>query len=970
MNDTLEARAFAIYDQSLDLDDGAAESFVTRRCGDDAALLERVRELRAASQSAAKAGFLDNPYPINVGSVAPEFTPSSFVGKQIGSYQLVRELGEGGFGKVYLAEQQDPVKRLVALKVLRGSLCDDTFLRRFEAERQVLALLSHPNIAQIFDAATTEAGDPYFAMEYVPGVPITQYCDERRLSIRERLGLFVRVCSAIQHAHQKGIIHRDIKPANVLVTDVDDIAQPKIIDFGIAKVLDLDFESYTLDTQAGGLLGSPAYMSPEQVSQSRVALDTRSDIYALGVLLYELLTGRTPFQFKNASLVDTLNQVLQSDPMPPSHQVTSQRLEQVADLRKMSSTTALARVLRPDVDAVVLKALAKNPERRYASALHFSADIQRYLSFEPVTAAPFGLTYRAGKFVRRHKLAVLGALAVTVTLVAGLVGTGTGLVRARQAEQAASEAATNAQRTIALMQDFLTAPDPREQGPDLKVVDMLRSFEPQLATLIDQPEIHASLLQTYGLTYRSLGLQAEALKFAQRSAAVRQTNLGNQHVDTMASTHLAAQLNGELGNHEQAWASLLELRRDALAVDSARRFVLEIDNSLARIAYLSGEHEQARLAYEAVVADRTELLGPEHSATLNSMAGLSVVYSALGEQQNAIDVARSVLDLRSDSLGSDHPDTLEARAALAYALGEGGRYQDALSIHEQVLQGRSRVLGSNHRKTLLSRTNVAWLLDRLGQHQKARILNEETLALQRQSLGEAHPDLYATMSNLATNLNALGKTEEAEPLMLEVVTGRSSLLGAQHPTTLTAKNDLVVLYARQQRYAEAETLIREVLQGRLETVGADHPGTLTAMNNLTWLLTQRGGWEEAEALGRQVVEKRSSLLGAEHPSSLSAKSTLAATLNLAGKPDEALPLVREVWEARKRVLGKSHVDTLTAASSVAEILFETGALTEGSRLMQRSLIELEQALGKDHRKVREAREIMEKWQGEIPAPPT
>lgn len=969
MNSSLEARAFAIYDRSLEFDAEAAEAYVQQSCENDAALLREVQKLRTASEQAVRAGFLDEPFPINAGNVAAELEPPVEL-RKIGHYQLIRELGAGGFGKVYLAEQQSPVKRMVALKVLRGSLCDDTFLRRFEAERQVLALLSHPNVAQIFDAATTKEGNPYFAMEYVPGVPITQYCDKRSLTIEQRLNLFTRVCSAMQHAHQKGIIHRDIKPANILVAEVDETAQPKVIDFGIAKVLDLDFEGYTLNTQAGGLLGSPAYMSPEQVSQSRVAIDTRSDIYALGVLLYELLTGQTPFQFKNKSLVETLNQVLQTDPLPPSALVAKQQLERVAHHRKQSTPATLARTLRKDIDAIVLKALAKNPERRYASAIHFSADIKRYLSHQPVSAAPLNATYRAGKFIRRHRVAVFGALALALTLIVGLAGTASGLIRARQAETAASQAAANAQRTIALMQDFLAAPDPREQGPNLKVVDMVESFEPELAKLVDQPEIHASLLLTYGITYRSMGMQAKALEFARQSASLRQTHLGNLHADTMESRHLAAQLTGELGDHAEAHSLLTQLRADALVVDADSQLVVEIDDSLARALYLSGQYEEARMAYALLVDRRSEQLGIQHPDTLKSMSGLSLAYSSLGDGENATHVAREVFAIRAQSLGKQHPDTLDARSALAYALGEGGKYQEALTLHEQVLQDRVDVLGPHHQSTLASRVNVAWLMSSLGRHEDARDFNEQTLILQQEALGDDHPDLYSTMSNLATNLVALGNTEDAEPLMQKVVAGRTAILGEQHPTTLTAKNDLMVVYARQSRFSEAEALIREVIEARLNGVGENHPGTLTAMNNLTWLLTRRGAHEEAEELGRTVVEKSLTLNGADHPRTLSSQSNLAATLNRNGKHDEALELIKVVHETRERVLGKSHVDTLRASASLAEILFETGALAEAKTLMESAINQLEQALGSEHRRVIEAREILQKWQNGTHSSPT
>ena len=415
----------AIFEVARNIDSTEArETYIHQMCGEDLALEQRVKALLQAYEESES--FLESP-PSELELAATRFEPvSEQVGTQIGPFKLLQQIGEGGMGIVYMAEQTVPVQRRVALKIIKPGMDTRTVIARFEAERQALAMMDHPNIARVLDAGTTKSGHPYFVMELVKGVPITQYCDDHQLTPRQRLQLFIPVCQAVQHAHQKGIIHRDLKPSNVLVTQYDDRPVPKVIDFGVAKAIENRLTEKTMFTELGQMIGTVDYMSPEQTKLNQLDIDTRSDIYSLGVMLYELLTGNPPFdrtRLRNAAIDEVMRIIREEDPPKPSVRLsTVETLPSVAANRHIEPRE-LTRQLRGEVDWIVMKALEKDRTRRYDTANGLADDVRRYLDDEPVLACPPSTGYRLRKFAIRNKVAILTSSVVLAALIAGFIGT-------------------------------------------------------------------------------------------------------------------------------------------------------------------------------------------------------------------------------------------------------------------------------------------------------------------------------------------------------------------------------------------------------------------------------------------------------------------------------------------------------------------------------------------------------------------
>jgi serine/threonine protein kinase len=683
--------------------------FLDEACGDDLELRRRVEKLLEDDEEAGH--FLEPPSALveavrgavedaakpteGPGATAPYVTQSDppqsrplteGPGTWIGPYKLLQKIGEGGMGVVYMAEQETPVRRRVALKVIKPGMDTDAVIARFEAERQALAMMDHPNIAKVLDAGATVSGRPFFVMEIVPGLPITQYCDRNQLTPRERLELFVPVCQAIQHAHHKGIIHRDIKPSNVIVTMIDGSPAPKVIDFGVAKAIHQRLTERTMFTQFGAAMGTPEYMSPEQAGTTGLDIDTRSDIYSLGVLLYELLTGTTPLQhvsLQQAALDEVLRRVREEEPPKPSARLSDSH-EMLASIsaRRRTEPSRLTKLLRGELDWIVMKALEKDRTRRYETANGFARDVERYLHDEPVEASPPSATYRLRKFARKHRVALVTAGAfMMVLLLAAAVSTWQAIValeaearatkeagRARAAEQRAleqtaravaaeQEARTDRDRAVAsektarseadksrtvndfLTQDILIQAEPENNDAKDKVtlLDVLdRAADKVGSRFRDQPELEAMLRGTIAETYHGLGSFAKAERQAQVWLDLDRRLFGDSSTETLFAF-------GQLGHQRY------HLGRYVEAIELLRQAVEGLESKL----------------------------GPDHLDTLTCRNNLAIAYQAASRTEEAIMLHEATLKLRESKLGPDHPRTLESRNNLAVAYVDVGRTSEA-----------------------------------------------------------------------------------------------------------------------------------------------------------------------------------------------------------------------------------------------------------------------------------------------------
>jgi serine/threonine protein kinase len=768
-------------------------------------------------------------------------------GSKIGRYKLLSVLGEGGMGIVYLAEQKHPIRRQVALKVIKPGMDSKRVIARFEAERQALALLDHPNIAHVYDAGTTENGRPYFVMEYVKGLSITEHCDRHKLTIEDRLNLFRQVCLAVNHAHQKGIIHRDIKPSNILVSLQEDQALPKIIDFGVAKALAQPLTERTLVTEQGQLFGTPEYMSPEQADMASEDIDTRSDIYSLGVLLYVLLTGVLPFDsttFREGGIEHIRQVIRETDPKTPSTRLTSlgEEAEKVAQSRRTEVGT-LARCLHKELEWIPLKAMRKERSERYRSASEFADEIDNYLKGAPLLAGPPGTLYRLSKSIRRHKALVAGTLAV---IVVSLIGTIVSMIfaigqsRARSEAQAVADFLTN---------DLIASVDPdRGKGRDVTVRSFLDTASESLnGKFNNEPLVEASIRNTIGWTYRMLGELEAAEPHLERTLQIRREYLGAEHLDTLESVDRLAWLRWGQGRYKEA-AKLLEggfaISRRILG--NGDFITLSLTNTLGCVYGELSHYEKAEKLYLEGIATARRVLGEKTDLYLFMVGNLGGIYAAQGRYDEAERQYIETLRLRKDFWDDNSIWTLVYKAFLAGVYGKQKRYEEAERLYLEILPVQRRVNGPEHWRTLRSVSGLAQVYTHMGEYDKAeKLFNEELESLQRVQ-GRGHRDTVRCMNGLAELYTAQRRFEEAESLLIEALEISSRTLGEEHPWTLTTMNNLAAVYKEQARYDEAESLMLETLEGRRKVLGEEHPDTLVSLNKLIELYEAWGKPEKAK----------------------------------------------------------------------------------------------------------------------------
>jgi serine/threonine protein kinase len=648
-------------------------------------------------------------------------------GAVLGRYRLVEKLGEGGMGEVWLAEQRDPVRRRVALKLIRAGMNSREVMARFESERRTLALMEHPAIARVLDASSTDDGMPFFVMEYVTGVRITAYCDNHKLSTRHRLELFARVCEGVQHAHQKAIIHRDLKPSNILVTEVDGRPVPKIIDFGVAKALAQKLTTDSLCTRIGTLIGTPEYMSPEQASFSGEDIDTRSDIYSLGIIFYELLAGSPPLELRKTSLDQFLKRLREDDVPKPSMRIRTQdpaALTEAADRRQTIPAT-LVRQVRGELDAIALKALDKERSRRYASASDFAADIARYLTNQPVVAVAPSLAYRAQKFARRYRVAMVTTTALALVLI---VATAFSIVQSIRARRQA----TIAQAVNHFLQNDLlaqaSASTQADQGfkPDPNVT--VRTLLDRAAQKVDgkfekQPEVEVELRNTMAAAYIDLGLYPQARHQAERALKLGRQRLGGDNIATLSALHELGLVADKDGSYQEAETL------DRQAMDAQRRVLgprnletLRTMNNLATTYMDEGKFADAEKLFQQTLAIDNEVLGPDNSDRVETMEDLAITYMTEQKYAQAETLMSEALAIDERMEGPDHPDTLMAMSNLATDYLDEGKYLDAEKLHVQSLEIEKRVLGPDHPTTLTSMGALAEDYMEEGRYREAEVL--------------------------------------------------------------------------------------------------------------------------------------------------------------------------------------------------------------------------------------------------------
>jgi tetratricopeptide (TPR) repeat protein len=1001
-----------IYHSALEREENQRADFIQQACGEDDSLQREVGSLLA--QSEGDESFLEAPaLEVAARSLAMAATVAGGPGASIagafpaaiGRYRIVRVLGEGGMGIVYEAEQEQP-RRSVALKVIKPGFATPERLWRFEHESKALGRLQHPGIAQIYEASTADTGfgrQPYFAMELIRGQSLMAYAEAHQLNIRQRLALTAKICDAVQHAHQRGLIHRDLKPGNIVV---DETGQPKILDFGVSRVTESEAQA-TRQTDLGQIVGTLAYMSPEQVLADPQEVDTRSDVYSLGVIIYELLSGRLPYDVSRRQLHEAVQTIREEDP---------------------TSLSSISRTYRGDIETIVGKALEKDKARRYASAADLAADIQRHLNDEPITARPPSASYQLRKFARRHRALVAGLAAVFVVLAGGIVASTSQAIRANRAGQAAlaerdravqaeartrverdraaaSDQAATRERDLAVsaqqmatrernravaaeaqavqernraltekqraddeaatakavnnfLQDDLLAqasaskqarPDSKPD-PDLKVRTALDRAAAGIEGKFDkQPLVEASIRQTIGTTYRDLGIYPEAQRQFEAALRLRRRVLSDDHPDTLVSIRNLATVyhhQGKFGQAEPLYSKVLEVQRRVLGEQHPDTLQSMFD--LAVLYQDQGKLAPAEPLFTKVLEVRRRVLGEDHPDTLQSMDSLSWFYQQQGKYVQAEPLVTKAIELQRRVMGAGHPETLLSMNNLASIYRAERKYAQAESLYTEAFEIQRRVMGEEHRDTMFSLNNLAYLYHMQGKYAQAEPLYLKVLEFQRRVLGEEHAATLGTIDNLAGLYQDEGKYAQAGPLFVKALEFQRRTLGEEHADTLRSTTNLASLYATEGEYAQAEPLFTKVLEIRHRVLGDEEPRTLNSMNNLAGLYQMQGKYAQAETLLTKAFEVRRRVLGEEDSDTLASMNGLGTLYRCLGRYTQAEPLLTKALEVRRRVLGEDHPDTITSRNDLAALYRGEARYAEAGVLFTSVLEARRRVLGPAH----------------------
>jgi len=887
-------KTWDLFFEALEHPAEARAQYLRQAC-DDPALRQEVEDLLAAHERA--------PVLLDMPPVVRDEPDSDFIGRHIGRYRIVREIGSGGMGTVYEAEQETPVRRKVALKLIKLGMDTREVVARFEQERQALAIMSHTNIARVFDGGASDEGRPYFVMELVDGVPLTEYCDAQRLLVSERLALMMAVCDGVQHAHQKGIIHRDLKPSNVLVAVESGAPVPKIIDFGVAKaILDAPGEQ-TAMTRLGSMIGTPVYMSPEQFQPDAGEADTRTDVYALAVMLYQLLAGCVPFDRRGH---DSMRQiVLETDAARPSTRLARMPEVEAAEIaaRRATGLRELLRIVRGDLDSIALKGLAKERSARYATPNELAADLQRYLRHQPILAHPPSIAYGARKFVRRHRIGVAMAAAIAVLVFGFAIAMTVQSVRLQRALTVAEREQARAEQVSAFLVNLFRSANPQESGrANVTVREILDTGAKRVATeLAAQPDVKVQLLQTIGSAYRELGDYKRAREMI-----------------------------------DQALAQL----PDDPALAGA------VYNALGEISQDQGDLDAAARAYGDAVAARRKVKDGEGplSESLNNVA---VLHLDRGELQPGLTAGREALALRERVFG--HVSREVAQTSLV--VGRAHLLLGDLAASDPFMRDgvtlTRRLLGDGHHSLGTALNTQTALLRAMGRHDEAIPLLRKSLAIYERTLGPQHSYVATTLINLSQSLAMSGHYPESEKAATQAVETLSKLFSNDHPSLTSAAYVLATAHYLQGEYALAESGFRTTY----EVDRKIRPASLNVAASAHWVGTVArvlGRLDDAKAMLQQSLDLRIAGQGGAHPDAAATRVQLGLVLAARGDAAGGRALLENALDVQQQKFGPQHRRVALNLQALADVALAQGDVAGARGSLQQALAIQDKVLRSEH----------------------
>jgi len=930
----------AVFTEALRLPPEERGRYLDEACKSGVEFRRRVEALLLAYEQAGD--FLGRSAAERPPKAAQVHATAEKPGDRIGHYKLLQQIGEGGYGVVFMAEQEAPVRRRVALKIIKPGMDTKSVIARFEAERQALALMDHPNIAKVFDAGATELGRPYFVMELVRGVKITEYCDQHSLTTDDRLKLFVQVCQAVQHAHQRGIIHRDIKPSNILVThSLEGGATPMVIDFGVAKATtDQRLTDKTIFTSFEMLVGTPAYMSPEQAELSSVDVDTRTDIYSLGVLLYELLTGYTPFEtgeLLKAGLDEIRRVIREEEPLRPSTRLTNMpgaNLTTIAHHRR-SEPPKLIRAISGDLDWIVMKAVEKNRTRRYETANGLALDVQRFLAHEAVSARPPSKLYKFQRTVQRNRLLFIGLGVIATLLIVSLIVVSASLAQERQSRR-------EAKRVKQFLEQMLQGVGPNVAlGRDTAI---LREILDQTASkvgkeLTNQPAVEAELRSVIGTLYYKTGQYQQAGEMQRAALAIRRKRFGAESPEAAASLNelgLTLLVDGKLSEAAQVTREALDIRRRRFGNENPD--VATSQNNLAHVYTQTGKLTEAEALAREALATRQRLFGNPSAEVSDSLGNLVVILGDKRQWSEAEALAREVLEMRIKLLGPEHPWVASALNDLAWAAAANGKQQEAETLERKSLAMRQKLLSQEHPDVANSLYLVGDRMRQQGNLKEAYSVLSAALSIQRKVLGEDHPATLYTLRSLGLMYSAEYKWSEAETVFRQVVAAWRKRADSDDPETIYALRDLGQALEGQGKWSEAEALHREELAAWRKRSGNTDSETLYTLQQLGITLDAQRKWSEAESVHREQVASWGKRAGNDNPQTLYALRELGITLEYAGKWAEAESVHREALASWRKQAGNDDPQTLYTLDRLGWTLEGEGKWSEAESVYREALV--------------------------------